>query len=101
GPGRLRDKKKMPEPSEQPEECQSCNFPTKDLTRYDVFPLSSRGKAGVKHKWLCELCASTMAGTACEYPEFYPDVNLYGTVCFIGNTILKAIRDAGLKPDEK
>ena len=71
-----------------PESCQSCGYETK-LTPYGMtrnFPRESG------EKWLCELCAGTMTGTAYEYPEQFECVQLMQVVCYIGNTILDAVR---------
>lgn len=43
---------------------------------------------------LCDLCASTPMGNAYEYPEQYEDErNILKTICYIGNAIIKAIKE--------
>lgn len=77
---------------EKPAECDCCQFKTEQLVAYGT----TRGspKQPCPDKWLCDLCASTMTGTAHEYPEQYAEGNAYEvmrTICFVGNTVLAAI----------
>jgi hypothetical protein len=80
--------------NEKSEECDSCGFRTEALIAYPVrrnFPKESAPK------WLCDLCASTMAGNAHEYPEQFREGragDVMKTICFVGNTILAAIASA-------
>jgi len=80
---------------EKPDECECCGFKTEAITAYRTnrnFP-----KGPCPDKWLCNLCASTMAGTAHEYPEQYFEGRageVLKTICFVGNTILAAIASA-------
>lgn len=67
-------------------ECDSCHYHT-TLEEYES-QLIPKGKP----KLLCFLCANTAAGTAIDYPNFYPDKNTMRTVCFVGNVILDAIK---------
>jgi hypothetical protein len=80
----------------KPEECESCNFKTAALVAYRQNRyLGSRQDTSEKetHKWLCLLCASTMAGTAAEYPEQYGDHagDILQAICFVGNMILSSL----------
>jgi hypothetical protein len=87
----------------KPEECDSCHFQTDDLKMYHD------RIAGLRHPekadgWLCELCASTLAGNAWRWPEQYGDSgNTMRTVCYVGNVVLAAIRAASLssRADQK
>lgn len=84
--------KRHVEHMEKPEECCSCRFQTEELTEYDPPFMSKRTT-----KWLCRLCASTMAGNAYDYPDQYRgQTDIMQTVCFVGNTILRAIGEVAL-----
>lgn len=78
----------MPE-DEKPTECYSCGFATADLKSYPRRRIPSTDE----RKWLCGLCASTPAGTAYDYPEQYPDRASIKTICYVGNVLLKAMRE--------
>lgn len=86
--------------SDKPEECECCQFVTTELKPYDAhrnFPKQMDEK-----KWLCLLCASTLAGNAHEYPEQYAgEVVTLKTICFVGNTILAAIKAAPVEAEGK
>lgn len=76
-------------PRPKPPECDSCHFETKRLKRYARAPLAvEKGD-----KWLCVLCASTLAGNALDYPSNYPDPAALRTICYVGNVILAAIAE--------
>jgi len=66
----------------KPEECTCCQFKTDNLTFYEL----QNGQY-----WFCELCSSTMAGTHCDIALGH-DVNLYRTICYVGNVIIEEIR---------
>lgn len=75
-----------------PEGCDSCRFETA-LKRYDNHRSIGLHASGPKSKWLCELCASTMAGNAHEYPEQYRGERAtLQTLCYVGNAILTELR---------
>ena len=76
-----------PENSQQPEACENCAFETKEIKAYPMH----RKYPVTQYKWLCDLCASTPAGNAYEYPEQFHNVPLFQTVCYIGNAIIQAI----------
>jgi hypothetical protein len=79
-----------PQADRQPEECNSCSYETAALTRYDSM------KTGGEPRWLCQLCAGTLAANALEYPHHFTDGGvILQTICYIGNAILDAIRKAG------
>lgn len=73
---------------EKSEMCHSCGFETHELKYYGP---SVFGKTD--GKWLCDLCASTFAGTAVDYPTHYDGPTL-ATICYVGNVILAEIRKA-------
>lgn len=77
---------------EKPDACESCDFVTAEIAKYSMmrfFPAQPN-----RVKWLCELCASTMAGSAFEYPEQYPDKSgeILRAICYVGNSIIAEIR---------
>lgn len=72
--------------SDQPDECMSCGFETKELECYS----QDYGEVQGDH-WLCKLCAGTFAGNAMRYPRQYPNRNVLKAVCYIGNEILARI----------
>lgn len=80
-------------PENKPEACEFCDFTTSALKPYtntSAVGLSARTQES--HKWLCCLCAATPAGSACEYPDHFPEsAASMRTVCFVGNTILKEL----------
>lgn len=77
--------------SEKPEGCFSCGFETVNLTEYPRRRAIDYAE-GCETKWLCELCASTDAGTAVDYPTQFVDIASLRTICYVGNVILAAIR---------
>ena len=85
-------------PQAKPESCESCDFTTEELKAYpNNSSLGINPTCKKSHKWLCLLCASTMAGTGSEYPNQFregKDLDILQAICFVGNTILKEIRNA-------
>lgn len=77
--------------SDKPDRCASCEFKTEELIpcrRYDQSSVANR----VKDDWLCNLCASTSAGTAQHYPRQYQgQIAVLSTMCYIGNELLAAV----------
>ena len=74
---------------EQSEDCDACGFRTAALKFYR----SSRHwkEPNRRGRWMCNLCASTFAGNATEYPEQYhdgQDASILFAVCYVGNVIL-------------
>lgn len=82
-------------PADKPEECNSCGFKLEELRAYASTRYLFSGRSGPSHKWLCGLCAGTMAGNASEYPEQYPEHQVLATICYVGNAILAAIKAKG------
>lgn len=86
--------------AEKPDECDCCQFETSDLTDYGYARDGRDGRAmspeDMGHKWLCDLCAGTMAGNAYEHPRsFEPGTFVVlKTICYVGNAILRAIRES-------
>lgn len=79
------------EGTEKPEQCESCQFETDAIKAYRTTRNFPRGPC--PDKWLCDLCASTIAGNAHEYPEQFPGTHdVVRTICFVGNAILAEIR---------
>lgn len=78
---------------EKPEECCSCGFKTEELEEYGPTAFQKPART----KWMCLLCASTMAGNAYDYPDQYREnADVLKTICFVGNTILRAIGEVAL-----
>lgn len=76
---------------DHPGVCESCEFNMQEVQPYTINRhLGSREDMSERntHKWLCILCASTMAGNAFEYPEQYPERDVLQAICFVGNAIL-------------
>ncbi len=76
--------------------CESCQFEGAALKAYRQNRwIGSRQDTSEKetHAWLCSLCASTMAGTAAEYPEQYGDHagDILQAICYVGNAILSKL----------
>jgi hypothetical protein len=74
--------------------CESCEYPAKILTPYRHRRNYGRSDVTEESKTilLCELCASTVAGTATQYPDQFPsEIHTLQTLCFIGNAILDAL----------
>lgn len=80
----------------KPEECECCAFPTPELDLYDSHCVVPR--PGEETKWLCKLCAGSELGSASEYPEQHDREALMAMrqINYVGNTILKHIREASL-----
>jgi len=82
---------------DNPGECESCGFETRNLKAYrnDRYMFTREPPADAcTHKWLCDLCAGTMAGNAIEYPEQYSDYHenqVVQAICYVGNMILAAL----------
>lgn len=82
-------------PTDRPEECESCGYETTAIKAYP----NTRGLPQEETwKWLCNLCAGTVAGNAYEYPEQYDDASTLQTICYVGNAILDAINKRTVKP---
>ena len=81
----------MTDPNEK-DMCDCCKYVGADLKEYDVFFASFLAKTGQTTKSLCRLCADSMAGIAYEYSDQYPNSQLYGVVCHVGNVILAEMK---------
>lgn len=67
------------------EACECCDFTTDDLKLFpSAYPRTTS-------KWLCDLCASTMTSRCADEPQFYPNLEMMKTICYVGNAIIKAI----------
>lgn len=74
--------------SEKPGECESCNFETVDITKYDVGTLERQDH------WYCNLCASTMTSRFAHELRIQPsNRDVMQTVCYVGNAILQALKE--------
>jgi len=67
---------------EDVEECQACKF---EAPRAELFLNDG------KH---CNLCYGTMASTLSHSYDYPGETLVIEAICFVGNTILKAIRDS-------
>lgn len=79
-------------PEPKPEECMCCSFETVDLTVYKLHAAHLTGLL-TEDAWLCYLCSHSMASNANQYPQQYADSEGMKLQCFIGNVILKAIKE--------
>lgn len=68
-------------------ECDSCGYQTALKPYQRGFP--EQGEPA----HLCDLCASTRAGNAQEYPRQYEgQTAILQTICYVGNAILDALK---------
>jgi hypothetical protein len=71
---------------QEPLECDSCGQPV---------PVAAfwRGYGGKRtdSKYLCELCASSLAGNTVDHPAQYPDAVVMQTVAAVGNLVLQRL----------
>jgi hypothetical protein len=83
---------------EKPDACDCCRFETTALTFFEPIGAGSLDTTG---RWLCELCPSTYASTMDQYKHLkYLESNeVMKTICYVGNAILKAIRDQRVAGD--
>ena len=74
---------------QKPEACYACGFETSELNDYKTSNMPEE-----ESMWLCGLCASTMSGTAYQYPNNFPDrsADVIHTICYVGNLILKELK---------
>lgn len=74
----------------KPERCDACYFDTKELTHYEERCGGNPGGA-----WLCNLCASSMAGNVYQYPKVYGHdlLMIAGFIMNAANHILEAIKE--------
>lgn len=73
---------------DKPDTCESCTFEIEDLNAYKCSPILPQPTT--THKWLCNLCASTVAGNIADIPR--DDRDVIQTICYVGNMILADIR---------
>ena len=66
-------------------ECESCGSD-------EVKTISHEGHKSGKRE-LCIICYSTLVANATEYPEQYPNVDLFTTIAQVGNLILKKLEE--------
>lgn len=84
----------------KPEECENCGWETDELTETDCYarghrtgPMSPDDEK--EFAWLCDVCRSTFAGTAFQYPRQYADqAAVLQTIAWGINRILHEIRTA-------
>ena len=93
-----QDRPPRPEPTHG--ECESCGYETllKAYTRAPHIEHVAPRDEPYPWKWLCDLCARTLAGNAVDYPTQYPDRHIMQTVCHVGNAILAALRPPDSPP---
>ena len=69
-------------------ECSSCKFKTK-CKKYPHRDMYGETK---KSHWLCELCASTMAGASLDWTHSkLSNQELIQAICFVGNVTLSKL----------
>lgn len=75
------------------EMCDSCGFYTTDLKEYPRgnFLCLNRETGESEKANYCKLCAGTLTGTKWDFGQ--PEHAVMSVVCYVGNTILKALAD--------
>jgi hypothetical protein len=77
------------EERDDPPECECCKAKAVPLTEYRPNVMGIHREP----RLLCDLCAGTMTSTLDDYKHSRGDhVEIMKVVCFVGNEILKAIR---------
>ena len=67
-------------------ECYGCSYET-TCKKY------TGGMPGQKVEVeLCKLCANTLVGNSVFFPTQYPNADILKIVCYVGNTILEALK---------
>lgn len=73
----------------KPDECHCCGFEMTQLTQY---PPTVSGKHQ-EVRWLCDLCAGSLASNMDDYRHYDPDaVILAKVICYVGNEIIATIK---------
>ena len=67
------------------EYCDSCGYETDNLTTYRDYPAEEKVR-------LCNVCASTKAGNAQQYPNQYPNRDVLEMIAYTTNMILDEIK---------
>lgn len=75
----------------EPEECDSCGYPGKDLQEYDGRIKKGKGLEFEK-AILCQICASTLIGNMHNYPNQYEYAPLGKALAYCTNLIINEIR---------
>lgn len=86
--------------TDKPEECDCCQFLTDALTEYDAYARTAgHGPCTPEHEkaraWLCNVCASSYAGTCYSYPRNpgnYENMPMYAMIAHCTNMILQELR---------
>lgn len=71
--------------NEKPEDCESCEWPTTELTHYDTFNSTTEGD------WLCCVCANTTAGNAHIYKRNYEHSEIVKMIAWQTNYLASLI----------
>ena len=72
------------------DECEFCGFET-ELVQMEPDRFSERTEPFN----VCELCYSTLAGTALKYPGQYENVHIMKQISYIGNRIIEVMKSMG------
>ena len=81
----------------QPEECESCNWTTTELTKTDAYA-RTRGHGPMTPNedkiwgWLCHVCRSTYAGNAYCYPDQYENQTVLSMIAWQTNYLASLIK---------
>ena len=67
--------------------CDSCEFGDVEVMYYE----ETGWPGGDRDRWLCDLCAGTYTS---RMNDSSPEGRILLSLCYIGNTILKAVRDS-------
>jgi hypothetical protein len=80
----------------QPEECESCGWATVQLTKTDAYARTHGHGPFTPNEdkvwgWLCDVCRSTFAGNAFQYPNQYPDARVLQMIAWQTNYLAAKI----------
>ncbi len=74
----------------QPDECESCSWPTEKLNE------AHGGLDRSDKVWMCDVCYSTLVGNAYLYPNQYRDsAVILRTIAVCTNMVLAKLEDRG------
>jgi hypothetical protein len=81
----------------KPDQCDNCWWKTDDLQEFDAYARTvGHGPftpdADKAWAWLCEVCRSTRAGNAYQYPRQYEDGDVMALTAWGINRVLAEIR---------
>lgn len=79
-------------------ECQNCGAEVSEINDYNIIDFPAKKENGDNIIRMCKLCASSQSGNVGIYPWTELSNNQVAqTICFVGNEILKAIKERSVK----